>query len=105
VSGRAVVLSRRALQRYGERVRPDLSAAEAAAELRERARRGRVWRRRPTWLAMGAKPTNAAGFLVLVGDPEVVLPLVINEDGAVVATTAKARLPVGRPVETERTAA
>ncbi|WCB95500.1 hypothetical protein DSM104299_04248 [Baekduia alba] len=90
---RAVVLSATAKRRYAERVRPDLSFEEAAEDLRRRARRGRMWRRRPTWLKSLERPDNGAGFLLLADEPQAVLPLVRNESGDVVATTAKPRRP------------
>jgi hypothetical protein len=85
-----VVLTHRALARYCERARPDLTEQEARAELRQRARRGRVRHRGPSWLAPMKRLTNAAGVLVLDGEPVAVLPLVRNvETGDTVATTVK----------------
>jgi hypothetical protein len=49
-------------------------------------------RRRPGWLRLNGHRSNGLGFLVLTAsDLEVALPLALNPDGTVVATTAKPR--------------
>lgn len=84
-----VWLSENAQQRYAQRVRPDLSAEAAAAELLKRAEAGRLTRYSPMWLGTLPRPRNASGFLVLAGEPKAALPLVRNSTGDVVATTTK----------------
>jgi hypothetical protein len=89
---RRIALSETAMSRYAARARPDLPREEAIAELRWRARHGVLKRRRPGWVDGDEGRGLVLGFLLLVtAEPEVALPLVVNPDGRVVATTAKVR--------------